>query len=102
MLRYTQSNVITNLVQNKLKFSEKLFKKNFKVSTFAFIITRTFKYFAVRFHEVATIFVEGPELLTYVVVTTISQGPLITDGQNSNEMGFPKISLGRMTLAFQK
>ena len=52
-----------NLVQNKLKFSEKLFKKNFKVGTFAFIITRTFKYFAVRFHEVATIFVEGPELL---------------------------------------
>ena len=30
------------------------------------------------------------------------QGPLITDGRNSNEMGFSKISLGRMTLAFQK
>ncbi len=35
-------------------------------------------------------------------VSRIDQGPLITDGRKSNEMGFSKISFGRMTLAFQK
>ena len=32
----------------------------------------------------------------------LDQGPLITDGRNSNEMWFSKISFCRMTLAFQK
>ena len=31
-----------------------------------------------------------------------SQGPLITDGRNSNEMYFSEISLWRMTLVFRK
>ena len=34
--------------------------------------------------------------MNYTIVVHIKHGPLITDGRNSNEMGFSKISFGRI------
>ena len=46
--------------------------------------------------------VKGAKNLGKYYRNSLNQGPLITDGRKSNEMGFSKISFGRMTLAFQK